>query len=155
MSDDRKPYAADEEDPFEWIDDVEQSERPVEEAILDADDYFGADRYGTTPAEERQGVPLDEELADEEPDVPSESVSDDWKEGPDPKAGTLYNEDELYAEESPEGDAGLGEIHVTEDDDERAGALRESWEAGPPPDLEDAEGLDEDRDVEPEPDDWR
>lgn len=155
MSDDRQPYSADEKDVFEWIDDMEQSEQPVKDDILEAEDYKGANRYGTTPAEERRGVPLEEYLADEEPDVPSESVSDDWPEGPDPKAGALHDEDELYAEEASEGDAGLGEIHVTEDDDERAGDLRESWEAGPPPALEDAEDLDEDRDEEPEADDWR
>ena len=66
---DREPYSTDDKDAFEWIDDMEQSEQPVEEAILDADDYEGADRYGTTPAEERRGVPLAEELAAEEPEL--------------------------------------------------------------------------------------
>ncbi|HEU5128781.1 MAG TPA: hypothetical protein VFU12_12395 [Glycomyces sp.] len=152
---DREPYSTDDKDAFEWIDDMEQSEQPVEDAILDADDYEGADRYGTTPAEERRGVPLEEELASEEPDVPSASVSDEWREGPDPRAGTLVDDGELTAEETSDGDADLGEIHVTEDDRDRAGSMRESWEEGPPPDPEAAAALDEDRDPEPEPDDWR
>lgn len=156
MSDDREPYSNDDKDAFEWIDDMEQSEQPVEEEILDADDYKAADRYGTTPAEERRGVPLDVELSEERPDVPSESVSDEWEEGPDPRADALFDEDELYAEEAEGGeDADLGEIHVTEDDRERAKAMRESWEEGPPSDPEDTEALDEDRDQEPRRDDWR
>lgn len=153
---DREPYSTDDKDAFEWIDDMEQSEQPVEEEILDAEDYKAADRYGTTPAEERRGVPLEEELADEEPDVPSEAVSDEWEEGPDPRAGALFDEDELYAEEAEGGEAAdLGEIHVTEDDRARARDMRESWEEGPPPDPENDEALDEDRDQEPRRDDWR
>lgn len=153
---DREPYSTDDEDVFEWIDDMEQSEQPVEEEILDAEDYRAADRYGTTPAEERRGVPLDEELADEEPDVPSGAVSDEWEEGPDPRVGALPDEGAPYAEEAPGGGAAdLGEIHVTDDDRERADVVRESGEEGPPPDSEDDEALDEDRGQEPHWDDWR
>ncbi|HLU27868.1 MAG TPA: hypothetical protein VKZ65_05470 [Glycomyces sp.] len=151
---DREPYSLDDKDEFEWIDDVEQSERPVEEAMLDAEGYE-ADRHGTTPAEERHGPPLEEELAAEEPDVQSEAVSDDWSEGPDPKAGALVDEGGLAARETPRGDAGVGEIHVTEDERDRAGAVRESGEEGPPPDPDDTAALERDRGQEPEPDDWR
>ena len=96
-----------------------------------------------------------EELAAEEPDVQSEAVSDDWSEGPDPKAGTLVDEGGLAARETPRGDAGVGEIHVTEDERDRAGAVRESGEEGPPPDPDDTAALERDRGQEPEPDDWR
>jgi hypothetical protein len=154
---DREPYSTEDQDPFEWIDDVEQSEQPVEDGILAAEDYKAADRYGTTPAEERRGVPLDQELADEEPDEPSGAVADDWEEGPDPRAEPLFEADELYAREAEGGgDADLGEIHVTEDDRDRAGEMRETWEAeNPPPVSDDEEALDEDRGQEPARDDWR
>ena len=154
MSDDRRPYSSEDKDSFEWIDDEEQSERPVVEEIADAEDYKAADNYGTTPFEERHGVPLDEGLAEEEPDEPDESVTDEWQEGPDPQAGELHDQEDVWAEESP-AVADLGEIHVTEDDRERAETIRESWEEGPPPDPEDDEALDEDRDQDPQPDDWR
>ncbi|GAB3655385.1 hypothetical protein [Glycomyces tarimensis] len=155
MSDDREPYSAHEKDSFEWIDDEKQTEEPVEEEILSMEDYKGADRHGTTPAEERRGVPLDEALAEERPDEPSEAVTDEWASGPDPQAGQLHDKEDVWAEESPSAAADLGEIHVTEDDREHTETIRESWEEGPPPDPTDDRALDEDRDAEPKADDWR
>ncbi|MCH7229273.1 hypothetical protein L0U85_00090 [Glycomyces sp. L485] len=155
MRDDRKPYSDDEKETFGYIDDEEESEESLEDEILDAEDYQGADRYGTTPAEEQLGVPLDEGLAEEEPDEPAESVTDEWEGGPDPQAGELHDQEAVWAEESPAAGTDQSDIHITEDDRERAESLRESWEEGPPPDPTDDEALDEDRDQEPGPDDWR
>lgn len=156
MSEDRRPYSAAEKETFGFVDDEEQSERPLEEEMLGAEDYRGADRYGTTPAEERRGVPLDEYIEDEEPDEPSEEVTDDWPEAPDPRAGTLVDNFDVFAEEvSPEPAVDQSAIHITEDDRDRAETIRESWEGDRPLDPDDDMALDEDREAEPEPDDWR
>src|SRR5690606_19107783 len=58
---DREPDSLDDKDAFEWIDEVEQTQRPVKGAMLDTEGYED-DRHGTTPAEERHGPPLEEEL---------------------------------------------------------------------------------------------
>jgi hypothetical protein len=154
MAADRRPYSAEEQDAFSYIDDEEQSEEPVEDAILDAEDYRAADQFGTTPAEEQRGVPLEEQLAAEEPETPG-AVPDEWPQGPDPRSGALHEQGGVYAEEAGGEPADLGEIHVTEDEATRAEALRETWEEGPPEDARDDEALDEDRGQEPGPDDWR
>jgi hypothetical protein len=154
MAADRRPYSAEDQDAFSYIDDEEQSEEPVEDAILDAEGYRAADAYGTTPAEERRGVPLEEQLAAEEPETPG-AVPDEWPEGPDPRAGALHEQGAQYAEEVGGEPADLGEIHVVSDDRDRAASLRESWEEGPPEDAQDDAALDEDRAQEPGPDDWR
>jgi hypothetical protein len=153
-ADDRRPYSAEEQDAFGYIDDEEQNEETVEDAILDAEDYRALNRHGTTPGEERAGVPLEEQLAAEEPETPG-AVPDEWPEGPDPRSGVLHQHGAQYAEEGA-GTAGVGEIHVTDDDRARAETLREQWEReGLPEDARDDEALDEDRDQEPGPDDWR
>ncbi|MCC3764027.1 hypothetical protein K3N28_13230 [Glycomyces sp. TRM65418] len=154
MAADRRPYSAEDQDSFSYIDDMEQSEEPVVDAILEAEDYRAADNYGTTPAEERRGVPLEEQLAAEQPDTPG-AVPDEWPQGPDPRSGELHDRDGQYAEEAGGEPADLGEIHVTEDDRVRAETLRETWEAGPPEDAQDDAALDEDRGQQPGPDDWR
>lgn len=100
MSDERRPYAADEQDPFSWIDDELEDERPAEEEILSAEDRPSVDRHGTTPAEERQGLPVAEELAEEVPDERAEPDSEQWEEAPDPRADTLVDGWDVYAEPS-------------------------------------------------------
>lgn len=81
--------------PFEFVDDDEEGDEELEEEILDANDYREADRFGTTPAEESRGAPLDTELAAEEPEVwddqdeqrPGDPVPDEPSEPePDPEA---------------------------------------------------------------------
>ena len=42
---------------------------PLDAGVEAADHWSGADRFGTTPAEERQGESLDQLLSEEEPDV--------------------------------------------------------------------------------------
>ena len=42
---------------------------PLDSGVEAADDWSGADRFGTTAAEERRGESLDERLSEEEPDI--------------------------------------------------------------------------------------
>lgn len=154
MAADRRPYSADEQETFGQYDDVGLEGQELEEEILEEEDYVAADRFGTTPAEEQRGTPLEEQLEAERPEAPG-AVNDEWQQGPDPRAGTLHDQDGQYAEEAETDPNGQGEIHVTEDDRDRAASLRETWEEGPPEDATDDVSLDEDRDQNPGPDDWR
>ncbi|MGY0007022.1 DUF5709 domain-containing protein [Micromonospora sp. I033] len=90
---------------------------PLDTGIVAADHWAGANRFGTTPAEERAGESLAQLLAQEEPDI-------------DPYAEVTDDEDELtrrgYEREARTGrlvadDEGLGE-------DEQADAV--AWDAG-------------------------
>ncbi|KAB1915509.1 DUF5709 domain-containing protein [Micromonospora sp. AMSO31t] len=90
---------------------------PLDTGIAAADHWSGANRFGTTPAEERAGESLAQLLAQEEPDL-------------DPYAEATDDEDELtrrgYEREARTGrlvadDAGLGE-------DEQADSV--AWDAG-------------------------
>lgn len=90
---------------------------PLDTGIAAADHWAGADRYGTTPAEERAGESLEQLLAQEEPDV-------------DPYAEPTDDEDELtrrgFERERRAGrlvahDEGLGE-------DEEPDSV--AWDAG-------------------------
>jgi Family of unknown function (DUF5709) len=85
--------------------DDDRVEDPLDTGIAPADRWTGANRFGTTPAEERQGESLDQLLAEEEPDI-------------DPYAETYDDEDELtrrgYEEDARAGrlvadDEGIGE----------------------------------------------
>jgi hypothetical protein len=85
--------------------DDDRVEDPLDTGIAPADRWSGANRFGTTPAEERAGESLDQLLAEEEPDV-------------DPYAPEGQDEDELtrrgYESESRAGrlvedDQGFGE----------------------------------------------
>jgi hypothetical protein len=75
---------------------------PLDVGYEPSDRYEGANRFGTTVAEQRQGESLDQLLAQEEPDVDPLAESDDKDEdeltrrGPeqDPRAGRLVAEDE-------------------------------------------------------------
>ncbi|MFI2648487.1 DUF5709 domain-containing protein [Micromonospora fulviviridis] len=90
---------------------------PLDTGIVAADHWTAANRFGTTPAEERAGESLAQLLAQEEPDL-------------DPYAEVADDEDELtrrgYEREARTGrlvadDAGLGE-------DEQADSV--AWDAG-------------------------
>lgn len=61
---------------------------PLDRGIEESDTYLGADRYGNTAEEQRQGESLDLRLSEEEPDVTSAA-------GPtDPLSGRLVQPDE-------------------------------------------------------------
>ncbi|MEV1327967.1 DUF5709 domain-containing protein [Micromonospora costi] len=90
---------------------------PLDTGIVAGDRWVGADRFGTTPAEERAGESLAQLLAEEEPDI-------------DPYAESADDEDELtrrgYEVEARAGrlvayDEGLGE-------DEEPDSV--AWDAG-------------------------
>lgn len=53
----------------EQLDEDELATDPLEGGMEPPDDWSGADRFGTTQREQRTGEPLDERLAEEEPDV--------------------------------------------------------------------------------------
>ncbi|MGK5741176.1 DUF5709 domain-containing protein [Micromonospora sp. URMC 103] len=90
---------------------------PLDTGIAAGDHWVGANRFGTTPAEERAGESLEQLLAEEEPDI-------------DPYADAADDEDELtrrgYEREARAGrlvadDEGLGE-------DEQADSV--AWDVG-------------------------
>ncbi|MFC4019263.1 DUF5709 domain-containing protein [Micromonospora sp. GCM10011542] len=83
---------------------------PLDTGIIAEDHWSGANRFGTTPAEERAGESLEQLLAEEEPDI-------------DPYAESVDDEDELtrrgYEREARAGrlvadDEGLGEDREAE-----------------------------------------
>jgi hypothetical protein len=79
-------------------------EDPLDVGIAPSDKWSGANRFGTTPEEEREGESLDARLAEEEPDIPLDDGSDDEDKDEDeltrhgydaePRAGRLISEDE-------------------------------------------------------------
>ena len=108
---------------------------PLDVGYEPADKWSGANRFGTTVAEQRQGESLDDLLAEEEPDVDpyaDEDTDEDelTRRGDeeDPRAGRLIAEDEgLGPDEERDSvafDAGIDSaaasaeeaaIHVTDD----------------------------------------
>jgi hypothetical protein len=86
-------------DSDETLDD-DRVEDPLDTGYEPADRWSGANRFGTTAAEERQGESLDQLLAEEEPDVdPYAEGGDDEDElvrrgyEEDPRAGRLVADD--------------------------------------------------------------
>jgi hypothetical protein len=76
---------------------------PLDVGYQAADRWSGADRFGTTAAEQRQGESLDQLLAEEEPDIdpyadpdPDADEDDISRRGEeqDPRAGRLVAQDE-------------------------------------------------------------
>ncbi|MET7752194.1 DUF5709 domain-containing protein [Micromonospora sp. NPDC005367] len=108
---------------------------PLDTGIAAPDHWYGANRYGTTPAEERAGESLDQLLAEEEPDIdPYAEGTDDEDElirrgyEQEPRAGRLVEYDEGFRDdEEPDSvawDAGIdagaasaeeAAIHVVDD----------------------------------------
>jgi hypothetical protein len=126
-------YDADDYDSFDEEGQLDSSdtlagppgEDPLDAGILPADRWSAGMRFGNTEAEERQGESLDQQLAEEEPDVELEDDEEDEEsacgvvddedsgdedldgllldDGPDPRAGRLVAEDE-GAHDSTEAD---------------------------------------------------
>jgi len=119
--------------------DDDRVEDPLDTGIAPADRWSGADRFGTTPAEEAAGESLDQRLAEELPDVdPDADPAADGDEDEltrrgydtDPRAGRLVEDDEGFGEDveadSVAWDAGVdgggasaeeAAIHVIDDED--------------------------------------
>ena len=79
---------------------------PLDTGIAAADHWSGANRFGTTAAEEWRGESLDERLAEEEPDIDpyAESAEDEDEltrrgDQTDPRAGRLVADDEGIGED--------------------------------------------------------
>ncbi|WP_280267208.1 hypothetical protein [Nocardia wallacei] len=73
-------------DPIEWqgvsspaehLDEDELDADPLEEGVEPPEGWSGADRYGTTPNEQREGPTIDDRLAQEVPDVRPEPPPDE------------------------------------------------------------------------------
>jgi hypothetical protein len=112
-------------------------EDPLDVGVEPPDRWAGANRFGTTPAEERAGESLDQHLAEEEPDV--DPYAEEGRDEDDlirrghesePRAGRLLAEDEgdgededdeLWAEDAgvDAGGASAEEaaVHVVDDPD--------------------------------------
>jgi hypothetical protein len=75
---------------------------PLDVGYEPADRWSGANRFGTTPAEEAQGESLDQRLSEEEPDFGADEDDEDSDEDEltrrgydeDPRSGRLVAEDE-------------------------------------------------------------
>jgi hypothetical protein len=139
-------------DPSDTLD-GEPGDDPLDAGYLPTDRWSAGMRFGSTEAEERAGESLDQLLAEEEPDIavdPAEERQDEaagqdgededagdedvdgllLDDGPDPRAGRLYAEDEgTHSAEEPDlvaHDAGIdggaasaeeAAVHVVDDDD--------------------------------------
>ena len=83
-------------------------EDPLDVGIEPADRWSGANRFGTTLAEERQGESLDQLLSEEEPDIDPYADPEDTDEDEltrrgyeaEPRAGRLVAEDEGLDEDT-------------------------------------------------------
>ena len=88
---------------------------PLDVGYEPADRWSGANRFGTTPAEEAQGESLDERLSEEEPDFGANDDDADTDEDEltrrgydeDPRSGRLVAEDEGLGQD--EDDQAFGE----------------------------------------------
>jgi hypothetical protein len=108
MAEDDRTDAVDEWDPDEDDGVLDASDTldddvadPLDVGIAAADRWSGANRFGTTPAEQRAGETMDQLLAEEEPDVdPYAEAADDEDElvrrgyDDEPRAGRLVADDE-------------------------------------------------------------
>jgi hypothetical protein len=79
---------------------------PLDTGIAAADHWAGANRFGTTPAEQRAGESLDQLLSEEEPDIdPYAELADDEDElirrgyDREERAGRLVADDEGFGED--------------------------------------------------------
>lgn len=111
---------------------------PLDTGVVAADRWSGANRFGTTPAEERAGESLEQLLSEEEPDVDPYAESGDEDEDEltrrgyeaEPRAGRLIGEDQGFGEDvEPDAvayDAGIdagaasaeeAAVHVVDDPD--------------------------------------
>src|SRR5689334_8705046 len=76
---------------------------PLDTGVEPADGWSGANRFGTTLAEQRQGESLDQLLAEEEPDIDPYAVAPDDEDelirrgyDDEPRAGRLVADDEGF-----------------------------------------------------------
>jgi len=106
---------------------------PLDVGIAAGDHWRGANRFGTTAEEMREGESLDARLAEEEPDISADEGDDDEDEltrrgyDREPRAGRLIADDEFLLESDALAiDAGVdaggasaeeAAVHIIEDPD--------------------------------------
>ncbi|MEC3973664.1 hypothetical protein [Amycolatopsis sp. H20-H5] len=73
---DREPVEAETLNPSEALDEDQLQLDPLEDGVEPPEHWSAANRFGTTPAEAREGEPLDQRLAEEVPDVQPEPIPD-------------------------------------------------------------------------------
>ncbi|WP_370971744.1 hypothetical protein [Amycolatopsis sp. cg9] len=71
---DRDPAEPDSLSPSEALDEDELRVDPLEEGVEPPEHWSAANRHGTTPSEIREGEPIEQRLAEEEPDTEPEPV---------------------------------------------------------------------------------
>ncbi|MBE1497734.1 hypothetical protein H4696_004834 [Amycolatopsis lexingtonensis] len=71
---DRDSAEPDSLSPSEALDEDELRVDPLEAGVEPAEHWSAANRYGTTPSEIREGEPIEQRLAEEEPDTEPEQV---------------------------------------------------------------------------------
>jgi hypothetical protein len=71
---DRDPAEPESLPPSEALDEDELRVDPLEEGVEPPEHWSGANRFGTTPSEIREGEPMAQRLAEEEPDAVPEPV---------------------------------------------------------------------------------
>ncbi len=108
MSDDEEWDDVEDEGVLEPGDTLDGDGDPLDTGVAAADRWSGANRFGTTISEQRAGEPLDQKLAEEEPDVdpyadPAPESDEDeltprgWETRP--RAGRLVEADEGFGED--------------------------------------------------------
>ncbi|WP_439377714.1 hypothetical protein [Amycolatopsis lexingtonensis] len=71
---DRDSAEPDSLSPSEALDEDELRVDPLEEGVEPPEHWSAANRHGTTPSEIREGEPIEQRLAEEEPDTEPEQV---------------------------------------------------------------------------------
>ena len=72
----------------EQLDEDELAADPLEEGMDPPEHWSAADRYATSPREQREGEPMDRRLAEEEPDIAADHPRS--ADGPDAQPGAEW-----------------------------------------------------------------
>jgi hypothetical protein len=137
-SDEQEGYPAEDDgvlDPSDSLETDDLGYDPLDTGIIPPDRYRTMGLVGLTAAEAARGETLDEQLAQQEPDVDPDMLDDRWADGPGPRAGRLVHDgdgDELTALDCgiDGGAAGAEEaaVHLTTPDQEEAAELSDASE---------------------------
>lgn len=125
---------------------------PLDTGIIPPDRYRTMGLVGLTAQEVARGETLDEQLAQEEPDVEPIALDDRWPDGPGPRAGRLTRDgDDLAAIDCgvDGGAAGAEEaaVHITTQDQDEAAQLSDASDDESLEDAIRAAAADESRDA--------
>ena len=140
-------------DPSDSLETDDLDYDPLDTGIIPADRYRSMGLVGLTASEVAQGgETLDQQLAQEEPDVDPAALDDRWLGGPGPRAGRLTQDgDELTALDVgvDGGAAGAEEaaVHLTTPDQDEAAQLSDADENESLEDAIRASAADDSRDA--------